>query len=81
MSAQRFESFSLLDVVIVDPWDARCASKPVLQRDPHQLFITHLREQISRRAYEIAAQRGFAPGNEQEDWLRAEQEVLAAPNS
>ncbi|MET0497817.1 MAG: DUF2934 domain-containing protein [Steroidobacteraceae bacterium] len=42
-------------------------------------FAANLQEQISRRAYELAEQRGFAPGNEVEDWLRAEREILSAP--
>lgn len=33
---------------------------------------------ISRRAYELAQQRGFTPGAELSDWLQAEQEVDAA---
>jgi len=44
---------------------AKTASKP-----------TH--EQIAQRAYEIYVERGCAPGNPMQDWLRAEQE-LAAP--
>ena len=39
-----------------------------------------LQERISKRAYELAAQRGFAPGSEVEDWLRAEKELQAAPS-
>jgi DUF2934 family protein len=34
-------------------------------------------EEISRRAYELWAQRGGVGGNAQEDWLRAEQELRA----
>lgn len=37
----------------------------------------NLEEEIRRRAYEIFAERGQAPGNEREDWLRAEREVRA----
>jgi hypothetical protein len=33
---------------------------------------------IARRAYELAQQRGFAPGAELSDWLRAEKEIDAA---
>jgi hypothetical protein len=36
-------------------------------------------ERIAKRAYEIAEQRGFAPGAEMEDWLAAEREIDAAP--
>lgn len=38
-----------------------------------------LHEQIEQRAYEIARQRGFAPGQEMEDWLQAEREIEAGP--
>jgi hypothetical protein len=34
-------------------------------------------ERIARRAYELAAQRGFAPGHELDDWLQAEREIEA----
>lgn len=34
---------------------------------------------IARRAYELAAQRGFRPGHELEDWLQAEREIEAGP--
>jgi hypothetical protein len=33
---------------------------------------------ISRRAYQLAQQRGFAPGAELSDWLQAEKEIDAA---
>lgn len=33
---------------------------------------------IARRAYELAQQRGFAPGAELGDWLQAEKEIDAA---
>lgn len=35
-------------------------------------------QRISRRAYELAQQRGFAPGAELSDWLQAEKEIDAA---
>ena len=34
------------------------------------------REAIALRAYEIYQERGGAPGQELEDWARAEQELL-----
>jgi Protein of unknown function (DUF2934) len=34
-------------------------------------------EQIQNRAYEIYLERRGAPGNPVQDWLRAEQELLA----
>lgn len=38
-----------------------------------------LHEQIERRAYELAEQRGFRPGQEVEDWLQAEREIETGP--
>jgi hypothetical protein len=34
------------------------------------------REEITLRAYEIYLERGGAPGNELEDWARAERELM-----
>ncbi len=36
----------------------------------------NLEDEIRRRAYELYQQRGTASGNEAEDWLTAEREVL-----
>ncbi len=36
-----------------------------------------LEGEIRQRAYELYAKRGYTPGHEDEDWLVAEQEVLA----
>ena len=47
---------------------------PTTAKMPRQLH-----EQIQRRAYELAAQRGFVPGQEMEDWLQAEREIEAGP--
>jgi hypothetical protein len=35
-------------------------------------------QRISKRAYELAQQRGFAPGAELSDWLQAEKEIDSA---
>lgn len=35
-------------------------------------------QRISRRAYELAQERGFAPGAELSDWLQAEKEIDSA---
>jgi hypothetical protein len=35
-------------------------------------------QRISKRAYELAQQRGFAPGAELGDWLQAEREIDSA---
>jgi hypothetical protein len=40
-----------------------------------------VRERIAQRAYELYEQRGSTPGNEYDDWLRAEAEVRAALGS
>jgi hypothetical protein len=34
-------------------------------------------QRIARRAYELAARRGFTPGHELDDWLQAEREIEA----
>ena len=36
-----------------------------------------LEEEIRIRAFELYADRGFTPGDEKQDWLVAEREVLA----
>jgi hypothetical protein len=36
-------------------------------------------DRIEKRAYELAERRGFAPGQEMEDWLQAEREIEAGP--
>ena len=41
------------------------------------VFPINLEDEIRRRAYEIFEQRGFFGGDEREDWLQAEREVLA----
>ena len=50
------------------------ASAPVTQPVPAQLS----QEQISCLAYSYWEARGFQGGTPEEDWLRAEQELLAA---
>ena len=39
-----------------------------------------LEARIRQRAYELYIERGSTPGFENEDWLRAEREVLARQN-
>jgi len=41
---------------------------------------TDLETQIRQRAYELYEERGRTPGQETEDWFRAEREVLARNN-
>jgi hypothetical protein len=44
---------------------------------PHRLTAAERNRLIRDLAYKRAEQRGFAPGNETEDWLDAEREVDA----
>jgi hypothetical protein len=44
---------------------------------PHRLTLAERHRRISELAYKRAEQRGFAPGNETDDWLDAEREVDA----
>jgi hypothetical protein len=37
-----------------------------------------LEERMRRRAYELYILRGYEPGSELDDWLRAEEEILRA---
>ena len=39
-----------------------------------------LAAQIRERAYQLYVERGSTPGHENEDWLRAEREVLSRQN-
>ncbi len=41
------------------------------------MIPVNLEDEIRRRAYQIYEERGCTPGNESEDWLRAEREVRA----
>jgi hypothetical protein len=50
-------------------------SSPV-ERMPHPVVSQPTQEEIALRAYQIYLERGGAPGNELEDWTRAEQELL-----
>jgi Protein of unknown function (DUF2934) len=43
-------------------------------------FSIDLETEIRRRAYELYEQRGCTPGQENEDWLIAEREVLSRYN-
>jgi DUF2934 family protein len=37
-----------------------------------------LEEQVRRRAYQLYVQRGNQSGSEYDDWLQAEEEIMAA---
>jgi hypothetical protein len=43
----------------------------------HLASSPEVRQIIARRAYEIYEQRGHAPGQDKEDWIQAENEVLS----
>lgn len=60
---------------------APAIKKPVVRKakkaavaKPSPAEITSM---IAMTAYYIAAERGFAPGSEMEDWLQAEKKVLS----
>jgi hypothetical protein len=44
------------------------------------LVPINLEDEIRRRAYELYEQRGYLPGNEQDDWFAAEREILGRYN-
>jgi hypothetical protein len=49
-------------------------SKTVVKDLPEIVDITAM---IAEAAYHLAAGRGFAPGRDVEDWLKAEQQILS----
>jgi Protein of unknown function (DUF2934) len=49
-------------------------AKPTTKARPSD---TELGGMIAAAAYHLAAERGFAPGHEVDDWLAAEKKVLA----
>ena len=55
------------------------AATVLTMREPDSTFDDSLKEiydDISRRAYELFAQRGYQDGHDLEDWMRAESEAL-----
>src|SRR2546422_5529648 len=44
--------------------------------DPLFERVQEIKELIARRAYELSEARGFTHGQELEDWLRAQSEIL-----
>jgi hypothetical protein len=57
------------------------STTPVRKASPSASSQTvELEAQIRQRAYELYQERGCAAGYENEDWLRAESEVLARQN-
>jgi hypothetical protein len=53
----------------------RKVSSPV-EKMPHPALSQPTQEEIALRAYQIYLERGGTPGNELEDWTRAERELL-----
>jgi len=54
---------------------------PRRSRKPRSSKTRPTLEQIQQRAYEIYLERSGAPGNQTEDWLRAERELAAVSQS
>ena len=52
----------------------------VRKNSPLNSSPAELEVKIRERAYELYVERGSTPGFENEDWLRAEREVLARNN-
>jgi Protein of unknown function (DUF2934) len=57
--------------------EATSASPGRKNASPSNPTPIDLEIQIRQRAYELYEERGCAPGQENEDWFRAEHEVLA----
>ncbi len=56
--------------------DSVAAAAPAMTVEVKKNLVPiNLEEEIRRRAYELFQQRNGGPGNEQEDWLRAENEI------
>ncbi|MDD5296950.1 MAG: DUF2934 domain-containing protein [Rhodocyclaceae bacterium] len=69
-------------VAAAKPAAPKRARKPKIEADmvPAQASVMHHEERhrhVSEAAYYLAERRGFAPGFEHEDWVRAEAEVAA----
>jgi hypothetical protein len=58
---------------------AQPAKMPAPPQDvkPDETPSQELRDRIEQRAYRLYEERGYQPGHDVEDWLQAEQEVLA----
>jgi len=56
-------------------------SSAVAPESKRKQLVADVEGEIRQRAYQLYEQRGFAPGNENEDWLMAEREILARSDS
>ena len=59
------------------PKTARSKKVVASNGNGHAIPPADVETEIRVRAYEIYADRGCTPGDERQDWLRAEQEVKA----
>jgi hypothetical protein len=56
-------------------------SIPLVRKSaPANSSSADLEVKIRERAYQLFVERGSTPGHENEDWLRAEREILARQN-
>jgi hypothetical protein len=56
-------------------------SIPLVRKSaPANSSSADLEVKIRERAYQLYVERGSTPGHENEDWLRAEREILARQN-
>lgn len=53
------------------------AAAQVVPEVRKNLIPINLEDEIRRRAYELYLERGSVPGNQEEDWIAAEREVLS----
>ncbi|MGO8757776.1 MAG: DUF2934 domain-containing protein [Terracidiphilus sp.] len=61
-------------VVFVAPQASPAVSDPVVASAPRGCAS---QDQIRERAFQIFEKRGSKPGNDMQDWLRAERQILA----
>ena len=59
------------------PKTTRSKASDTTNGNGHAVASFDLESEIRVRAYQIYEERGFTPGDEHQDWLRAEQEVKA----
>lgn len=55
------------------------AASPEAAKKSKKAAVQPTYEEIALRAYHIYLERGCAPGDPMQDWLRAEQEVMGTP--
>ena len=67
---------SQMEVARADAKDAKKVVGVAKNDSRAHVVPINLEDEIRRRAYELAEQRGFSGGHETEDWLSAEREVL-----